>query len=284
MKLGHRFFCSALLSVSTVIVASSVSAQKVRVPHGTGVYVELDQTVTSNTRDFSEGDSVKAKVWRDIVVDGRTIITAGTPVEARISEIKKRKVAGIKGQLELEAISVKAIDGTDVMLDGGYDKEGRHRIGLAVSMGLIVAWPLIFIPGKNAALEPGVLFDCSVQSEYNIEVPEGTPIKVDMTTGTELSIDVLYDSIDPEAKSKTIPFKITNFGQPIESASVVTMNDVAIEPIPLELAESAIDGDCTVAQGTIDLKVLSKHFRKGVNRFQIEVGDRRQEIVLDIEI
>lgn len=255
-----------------------------RLPHGTPIYVELDQKVTSSTKDFSEGDKVKAHVWRDVVVDGRTLISAGAPVDVRISELKKRKVAGIKGQLELEAISVDAVDGTQVMLDGGYDKEGRHRIGLAVSLGAIVAWPLIFIRGKNAELNPGTLFDSEVQTEYQIELGADAPVKVSLGTKDKLSIEVLYDAVDAESKEKILPLKITNCESAIDGARVTTVNDQPIDAIQVNLGASQVTEDCTVVEGDIDLEALAKHFRQGINRFEIEVGSQKKEVVLDIEL
>lgn len=275
---------TSVLLMGTMTLNNVAVAATIRLQHGTPVYVELDQQVTSSTKDFSEGDTVKSHVWRDVVVDGRTLISAGTPVDVRISELKKRKVAGVKGQLELEAFTVDAVDGTQVLLDGGYDKQGRHRIGLAVSLGAIVAWPLIFIRGKNAELNPGTLFDCQVQTEYQIELGADAPVKLNLGAKDKLSIEVLYDTVDPESKEKILPLKITNCESSIDAARVTKVNDQPIEPIQVTLGTSQVNADCTAVEGSIDLESLAKHFRQGINRFEVEVGEQKEEVVLDIEL
>jgi hypothetical protein len=143
-------------------------AQSIVIPAGTKIIGELDQQVTSNERDFEVGDIVRGHVWRPIVVDGYTVIETGSPMLLRISEITKRKIAGRGGDVEIQAVSVRAVDGTEIFLDGGYDKQGSHRTALSASLSALVFWPAIFIRGKEAVLEPGTLFDASVPADTRV--------------------------------------------------------------------------------------------------------------------
>ena len=69
------------------------------------IYGELVQEVTSKKKDFSEGDIVQVRVWRDVIIDGQVVVKAGSPMLAEISELKKAKFAGIKGKLKIRAKS-----------------------------------------------------------------------------------------------------------------------------------------------------------------------------------
>ena len=138
------------------------AAETVRIPAGTTIYCVLDQDLSTKRKLSSfvqEGENVRALVADDVVVDGRIVIEAGTVVWSKISKAKRAKIAGIKGKLEVESTTVEAIDGTTVNLRGGYDRSGKGRKSVSIALAAVVAWPLIFIKGKQAFLDRGVVFD-----------------------------------------------------------------------------------------------------------------------------
>ena len=272
--------CVAILYSGTVI------AQGVKIPMGTTVYGELDQNVSSKKRKTAVGDIIRAHAWRDILVDGHIVVKAGAPVVLRVSHMKSAGVAGRKGSLALEAVSVRAVDGSDVLLDGGYDKSGKGRVGLSVALFAVVAWPLIFLKGKQATLEAGTVFDCTVQSDSDVMVERtsSTPVRIRLSAGEALTAEVLYDEIDPEGKDKALPVILRSHDATVDAAAVVTVNGQEINPLSLSLQESYQEGESSVVKGTIDLEKLGKHLRKGINRFEVEVSGKRAEIILDVEL
>lgn len=96
-------------------------------------------------------------------------------------------------------------------------------------------------------------------------------------------ISPLYDEIDEGARR--LPMRVTICDKPWpQGVKVATVNDVTIEAIPVETASIAQDGACQVGTGDVDLKALSEHFRRGINRFTVEGGGDSAEVVLDIEM
>lgn len=269
------------------LCAGPAWSQAISVPAGTTVYGELDQRVTSKKKQTSVGDIIRAKVWRNVEVDGRKVIEAGAPMIVRVSHVKKAKVAGIKGALELEAVSVRGVDGKDILLDGGYDKSGHGRKALSITLGLVVAWPLIFIKGKQAVLETGTVFDASVQADTQVAAGSRRTIRIGGGDSEGLSVEVLYDDMSPDGEDKVLPVKLRLCGSEVTEAAVVSVNEDEIKAIPVVLAEepeSDEESGCTTVRGSIDLKVLGKLFSKGINRFVIAVGGAQAEVVLDIEL
>jgi hypothetical protein len=59
----------------------------------------------------TEGQSVNAVVWRDVIVNGHVLIAAGTPVVTKVDVLKKRQIAGVKGQMTLGAYETQSVDG-----------------------------------------------------------------------------------------------------------------------------------------------------------------------------
>ena len=275
---GYLTFAVAFLC------CGSLGAESVLLPAGTPIYGELDQRVISKKKKTEVGQIVRAHVWRNVVVDKQVLIRAGAPMVVRVSHVKGAKVAGIKGDLELEAVSARAVDGTEALLDGGYDHSGKGRKALSITMFLLLAWPLIFIKGKNAIAEPGTIFDCSVQADSVVTVEGAQPIHVRLGDGKSLVIEPLYDEMDPEGKEKTLPLSLRLRATEIDTASVVTVNGEEVKPIPLSLEAQKQEGDFTEVRGVLDLKKLAKHFRTGINRFEVEAAGARAEVILDVEL
>lgn len=280
--------CEALRNTLCLILSAALTtasaAATLTIPAGTIVYGELEEEISSK-KSTSEGDKVRAKVWRDVYINNVVAIKAGTPILLRVSDVQHARVAGKKGELELRAVSVRAVDGSEVPLDGGYDKSGKSRVGLSVALFALVAWPLIFIKGKQAKLEPGTIFDAEVQADRTINVEEITPVKINLASDRAFKVEVLYDEIDAKSKQKILPIRATYCNGNLEKLMVASVNGTDISPsIEVKLGNVESSGDCNTRRAEIDLEKLSKHFRKGINRFELASESQRVEIVLDVEL
>lgn len=270
----------AICAVLVALLPSATLGEMVTIPFGTTVFCELDQQVVSKKKLFSEGDIVRAHVWKDVWADGHLVIEAGTPVFTRISKLQKPRIAGRKGQLELEALNVTAVDRRDIPLEGGYDKSGKGKVGVTAALAAVVAWPLIFMKGKKAVLEPGTIFDAIVRSPVEVEVEgsagEDTPT---LHVPADLTVEVLYDDIDVEQKVRELPLRLESELGPISEGAVVSVNGEDIAPIPLRLTTELGE----VVTAAVDFKALSKHFSKGMNRLGVQAGEATAEVLLEIE-
>ena len=270
--------CLALL-----LPAVAMPAETVTIPFGTTVFCELDQQVTTRQKEeyaVQTGDIVQAHVWKDVWVDGHRVITAGTPVYAKVERMKKARMAGQKGFLEIEVLSAAAVDRTDVALDGGYDRSGRGRMGVTIGLAVALAWPFVFIKGKNVFLEPGAIFDTMVRASTEVEVSGAAspPIQVEGETG--LVVTIPYNEIDLEKKIRELPLLLHVPEGALSRASVVSVNGNEIQPIQVRVLGD--DGEETY-RAVVDFKLLSNHFGRGMNLFEIEMGEYRAEVLLEIE-
>ncbi|MCH7482280.1 MAG: hypothetical protein IIC31_05555 [Chloroflexi bacterium] len=95
-----------------------------------------------------------------------------------------------------------------------------------------------------------------------------------------MSATILYD----EGKDENLPIELRVCKAELDDASVVSVNGIKIEPIPVELGERSIEGDCVTVQASVLLKKLGKHFVKGINRFEIEMAGKTVEVILEVEL
>ena len=189
-----------------LLPAVAMPAETVTIPFGTTVFCELDQQVTTRQKEayaVQTGDIVQAHVWKDVWVDGHRVITAGTPVYAKVERMKKARMAGQKGFLEIEV-----------------------------------------------EVEPG------------------------------LGVSIPYKEIDLEKKIRELPLILQVPEGSLSRASVVSVNGNEISPIQVTvLGEAGEEG----YKAVVDFKLLSNHFGRGMNRFAVEMGEYRAEVLLEIE-
>jgi hypothetical protein len=97
-----------------------------------------------------KGDELNFAVKHDVWHDGELLISRGTPAVVKVSDAKGRKVAGVKAHMTLTAVNTTDVNGREIPLLGSTQIAGRSRIALAVTLCLLVSWPLIFIHGGRA--------------------------------------------------------------------------------------------------------------------------------------
>ena len=287
MKLKHGPLTKAMALTVALALPGSLFAENVAIPEGTRVFVELEQEVTSKKKNNLQGNIVKAHVWRDVVVDGHTVIEAESPVIVKISDIKPAKVAGQKGSVELEALQVESVDGSDLQLRGGYGQSGKGRMALSITLAVVIFIPLIFIKGKQAKLPPGTVFDAELNARTTVRIPDSEPARVWPAPAKALAVDVLYGILEQQVddKIKDLPLEITRDGEPVYAARVTHVNEKQIKPIPVEIGDVSKVGDHTwVATASVALKPLGKHFTLGVNRFVVEADGLSDEVIFDLEL
>jgi hypothetical protein len=278
MKTAFRLFC-ALVGIAAPAV---IAAEELIVPQGTVVFGELDERITSNANKFRVGYPVDGHVWKDVVVDGHTIIPAGTPIELRISRLSSNSVGGQGGSLQIMAVSVKAVDGTEISLAGGYDQAANDISGLTRALTSLI-WPTMFLPGRNAVLDVGTVFDAAIPANTRIKLPDDALPTLRLAPRPDLAVDVIYDDID--AKEGTLPLALTLCNNEYtREAQVTSVNDEEVRPILVAIIIGKRGDRCHEFTGRVNLESLQEHFKAGINRFTVSMSGAQASTVLNVEM
>jgi len=284
-----RSIGSFILSFCLLFQVQLAFAASVALPGARSLYVETKQDLIGKGDQVQEGQSVDAVVWRDVVVNGQVLIAAGTPVVAKVDQLKKRQIAGVKGQMTIGAYETVAVDGQLVQLSGGYHKDGKSRMALAITLGVLLILP-IFIPGKAAELPSGTIFDATISNTLNVDIA-GTPAprKVDLTfIGADLSAELLYAKFEEQEKPKYFEFQITTTQGASTKFVIDRINSETVAPLKLKNTSETIEDDELVVNAQIKIKTLLKKFAKGINTIEIATfqGEERAatKLIIDIEI
>ena len=268
---------AVVVALLFLTLPAAAMADTVRIPAGTTVYCVLDESLSTKKRSshyVQQGDRVRATVAEDVLVDGHVVIEAGTVVWSEVRRARRAKVAGIRGRLEVEANTVTAVDDTTIRLAGGYDRSGKGRFVLTAALTAAVAWPFIFIKGKHARLEGGVIFDAQTAAPIDVEVgarPELPVLRADIP-GFQVTIP--YDRIDPDVRLASLPLHFDGLAGDIEEAHITAVNGEKIRRLEIAI----VDG-----KGEVDFQRLAEHFRLGLNRFTVTIDGQSVDVLLEFE-
>lgn len=271
-----------VLACSLLTAAASAWSATVFIPRDTIIYGQLDERITSNSRKFRIGFEPYGSVWRDVTVNGITVIEAGTPIELRITRLAPRGIGQRGGSVEISAISVPVIGGETVNLRGGYGDRSRDRATLNRALSALF-WPASFIPGRRAALEKGMVFDMVVPTDTYIEVPDDVIPTLNIQQPSGLGVSVQYDEFN--AESEELPLEIRLCDHDWTNDIVIdSVNDKNVRSIEVSVRSRLFLDNCDIARAYVDIEDLSDHFGHGLNRFTVTLGDLTQEVLLNIEM
>lgn len=111
-------------------------SEQVVLPMGTALTVTIKEEISSKV--FFQGDAVAMEVAEDVSVNGRVVITKGTPVKGGVSYARQGADYGRPGELMVEAESVIAVDGQEIKLRGALGKNGKDQTGTGAILSVVL--------------------------------------------------------------------------------------------------------------------------------------------------
>jgi len=118
---------------------------------GAPVPVVLSEPLTTKGKNLKVGQRVRLEVAQDVMLNGRLVIPARSPVEGVLTEVRNKGMWGKSGAIRLHINSV-SINGTTIRLTGDMDTRGDT--GTAGVVGSIVVLPIagFFVTGTSAEM------------------------------------------------------------------------------------------------------------------------------------
>jgi hypothetical protein len=187
---------------SVLLFAAMAAAQLTApVPAGTALMVKLETTLA--TFSNKAGDPFRGRLTQAVVLDGRTVIPAGSTVEGRVTKVSEpRRISGkptigilaealvlpTGERLFLDATLVDTnIKGTDVNQEGefkgsGHDRRDEMETGGGTAGGMLIGGliggpPGILIGGAVGAGSTGAYW---LSKHRSATLPAGTTLTMEL--------------------------------------------------------------------------------------------------------
>jgi hypothetical protein len=189
-----RHLSSALIltMLTSTIGCFAATGEQTNLEEGTPVRLKLLQAISSKTS--SAGEKITLAVIEDVTAkDGKSVlIKESAPATAFLTNVDEKE-ASKGGKLSLEITSVKAVDGSKVLVRGVKTKSGHGGAGVAtyviggvllgvVGLGLVA---LVGGRGKNVQIPAGSIFTAYVDRDTSIspaQAADGSIAKPGATT------------------------------------------------------------------------------------------------------
>jgi hypothetical protein len=140
---------TAMQSQNVAVVQEQAKGNVLRA--GAPIPVVLSQFLTTKGKGLKVGQRVQLEVAQDVLLNGRVVIPARSPVEGVLTQIRNKGMWGKSGAIHLTINSVN-INGTNIRLKG--DMDSRGETGTAGVVGALVVLPVagFFVTGTSAEM------------------------------------------------------------------------------------------------------------------------------------
>ncbi len=159
-------------------------AGEVLIPVGTELSVVNSETITSKT--VVAGTVLKFEVYKDLIVEGVTVIKKGAFVQGYVSDANRARRVGRRGSLSISIESTLTIDNQPIKLRAVNTQEGKDRIVAVLVTGIFVGPFALLRHGTNAVIPKGTIFQVYTDEQKIVHIGDKTSIikhEIDIKAG-----------------------------------------------------------------------------------------------------
>jgi len=188
----------------TLLIAVAATAQNdLSLPEGTSLKVKLENTIA--TFSSKAGDPFSGRVMEPVLLDGKTVIPAGTEVQGRVTKVSEpRRIAGKptigifpetiilpsgeRFMLNATLVDTSLRNGTDVNNEGQFKGKGHTgkdmaEVGLGTGGGMMVGG---LIDGGKGLLIGGAIGATATVTHWlskhnSAMLPAGTELDMELS-------------------------------------------------------------------------------------------------------
>lgn len=161
-----RNFLFVLLSVIPLL-SQAQAKEKVIIKGGTILSVAATENLRAAKTNI--GDRVNFKVVRDVKVDGKVAIPAGTLAFGKVTEAKRSTCFGTKGRLSINLSGISLESGETIpFTNSNINITGKNRTPLSVVIFCFTCLP--FPCGSKAELIAGSEYEAMIANNVEVEL------------------------------------------------------------------------------------------------------------------
>jgi hypothetical protein len=165
MKKMVYFISVVVLSVSLVLPQEAV-----KMPASTVVVVKSKNKLSS--KQLKTGQELVLYVATDVMIKGKKVIKANTPVVCLVEDSESAGMVGQAGKLTISIQNTTTVDGTAVALSGNFFTKGESKTGTSVAVGVVLCPLALLCKGDEGDIPAGAQARALTVGEYEVAVIE----------------------------------------------------------------------------------------------------------------
>ena len=165
MKKMVYFISVVVLSVSLVLPQEAV-----KMPASTVVVVKSKNKLSS--KQLKTGQELVLYVATDVMIKGKKVIKANTPVVCLVEDSESAGMVGQAGKLTISIQNTTTVDGTAVALSGNFFTKGESKSGTSVAVGVVLCPLALLCKGDEGDIPAGAQARALTVGEYEVAVTE----------------------------------------------------------------------------------------------------------------
>lgn len=143
---------------------------------GTELSLRLFEELTTEGKHLKVGDRFRMATVDPVMVNGWTVIPAGTPAVGEVSDVRNKGMWGKSGKLNARLLYV-TLNGRQIRLSGSFDDRGASGVAGAVAMSALVFAPAgFFMTGTSARVPAGTIVRGYIDQDVQLALP-GTAVQ-----------------------------------------------------------------------------------------------------------
>ena len=162
--------CNLTKGATNTIQDTTIQKGVIVIEKGTLVKVtSLNEVTTKKKAKFEEGDQLEFEVFEDVIVNNKTVITAGTIVLAYVESINHASYKGQEGNLAIQFSSTTAIDKTKIPLKALKSGiKGEEKVGVLIGETLLLGTFATLKKGTDVTVKKGNVINAYVTRDVSV--------------------------------------------------------------------------------------------------------------------
>src|SRR5688572_22384565 len=138
---------------------------------GTELPLRLLEELTTEGKRLRVGNRFRLETSEPVIVNGVTVIPAGTPAVGEITDVRNKGMWGKSGKLTARLLYL-TVGGRQIRLSGGFDDKGVAGGVGAVAVSAIVFAPAgFFMTGTSARVPSGTVVKGFIDEDVPLALP-----------------------------------------------------------------------------------------------------------------
>lgn len=138
---------------------------------GTELPLRTLEELTTKEKQLRVGNHFRLETSEPVVVEGVTVIPAGSPAVGEITDVRNKGGWGKSGKFNARLLYL-TVNGRQIRLSGGFDDKGSAGGTAAVAVSALVFAPAgFFMTGKSAKVASGTVVKGFIDEDVPLNLP-----------------------------------------------------------------------------------------------------------------